>query len=348
LGPAILVAAKLAALYLILEDIWVFFEYGPDASETYFADILGWLGYTDSELRELFQSFKLVKTAVVDFWENIKLAFQNETFRSILKYTLLIVGALILWKVLLVGAIIYGIILLVDNWQWLVQKMKSGWEWLVDFLKKSALVLGKILIMAIFPLSALYFFREEIKNVFQSIGNYISNLPFVQNFINQFMSLKDRISSVFSGMWQSLAATFKSLLPTETINTIIDGMNWISAKLNEFSSGKIAAGLGISPLNLPVIPRIEPRALGGPINAGEPYLVGERGPELVVPRNNGTVIPNDKLQAGSGNSPIIFNATFNISGGNAKEQAVDIWETLKQLAKDNSNEVRVQLGLRPV
>jgi hypothetical protein len=226
--------------------------------------------------------------------------------------------------------------------------MKSGWEWLVDFLKKSALVLGKILIMAIFPLSALYFFREEIKNVFQSIGNYISNLPFVQNFINQFMSLKDRISSVFSGMWQSLAATFKSLLPTETINTIIDGMNWISAKLNEFSSGKIAAGLGISPLNLPVIPRIEPRALGGPINAGEPYLVGERGPELVVPRNNGTVIPNDKLQAGSGNSPIIFNATFNISGGNAKEQAVDIWETLKQLAKDNSNEVRVQLGLRPV
>ena len=37
------------------------------------------------------------------------------------------------------------------------------------------------------------------------------------------------------------------------------------------------------------------RAAGGPVAAGLPYLVGERGPELIVPRLAGTVIPNHAL-----------------------------------------------------
>ena len=36
-------------------------------------------------------------------------------------------------------------------------------------------------------------------------------------------------------------------------------------------------------------------AEGGPIQAGKPYMVGERGPELVIPTQSGTVIPNDQL-----------------------------------------------------
>lgn len=36
------------------------------------------------------------------------------------------------------------------------------------------------------------------------------------------------------------------------------------------------------------------RELGGPTMAGKAYLVGERGPELHVPRTNGTVIPADQ------------------------------------------------------
>ena len=33
------------------------------------------------------------------------------------------------------------------------------------------------------------------------------------------------------------------------------------------------------------------RAMGGPVNAGRPYLVGENGPEIFVPRNSGGIIP---------------------------------------------------------
>ena len=40
---------------------------------------------------------------------------------------------------------------------------------------------------------------------------------------------------------------------------------------------------------------VEPRADGGPVTPGQPYLVGERGPELIVPQQAATVIPNDAL-----------------------------------------------------
>lgn len=42
------------------------------------------------------------------------------------------------------------------------------------------------------------------------------------------------------------------------------------------------------------------RASGGPVSAGKAYLVGERGPEIMLPRGSGTVIPNKALTGGSG------------------------------------------------
>lgn len=45
------------------------------------------------------------------------------------------------------------------------------------------------------------------------------------------------------------------------------------------------------------------RAIGGPVSRGTPYLVGERGPEVIVPRQNGTVNP------GVGGDPVTVNVT---------------------------------------
>jgi hypothetical protein len=41
------------------------------------------------------------------------------------------------------------------------------------------------------------------------------------------------------------------------------------------------------------------RADGGPIQGGKAYMVGERGPEMIVPGGSGTVIPNNRLAGGS-------------------------------------------------
>jgi TP901 family phage tail tape measure protein len=37
------------------------------------------------------------------------------------------------------------------------------------------------------------------------------------------------------------------------------------------------------------------RAMGGPVDAGQPYLVGERGPEAFVPQQSGYVLPNARM-----------------------------------------------------
>ena len=37
---------------------------------------------------------------------------------------------------------------------------------------------------------------------------------------------------------------------------------------------------------------VQPRASGGPVSAGAPYLVGEAGPELFVPSSAGSIVPN--------------------------------------------------------
>ena len=49
------------------------------------------------------------------------------------------------------------------------------------------------------------------------------------------------------------------------------------------------------------------KALGGPVNSREGYLVGEKGPELFQPDSNGTIIPNNKLGAMGSGPTIIVN-----------------------------------------
>jgi len=44
------------------------------------------------------------------------------------------------------------------------------------------------------------------------------------------------------------------------------------------------------------IPTLDNRAEGGPVNAGQPYIVGEKGPEIVIPHSDGNVLSNDDSQ----------------------------------------------------
>ena len=48
------------------------------------------------------------------------------------------------------------------------------------------------------------------------------------------------------------------------------------------------------------------RAEGGPVTSGSMYAVGERGPELFVPSQNGTIIPNNRIGGATYN--IVVNA----------------------------------------
>ena len=66
------------------------------------------------------------------------------------------------------------------------------------------------------------------------------------------------------------------------------------------------------------------KAEGGDVRAGTPYLIGERGPEIMVPRGAGSIIPNHKIALGGGtrnnvthNNVVNVNMTGGNGGGNS-------------------------------
>lgn len=65
--------------------------------------------------------------------------------------------------------------------------------------------------------------------------------------------------------------------------------------------------------NRPVGPA-KPRAAGGPVDADRLYLVGEQGPELIMPRRNGTVVPARQTAAMMGGSGGTSSVTINFTG----------------------------------
>lgn len=62
------------------------------------------------------------------------------------------------------------------------------------------------------------------------------------------------------------------------------------------------------------------RAAGGPVNEGVPYVVGERGPELFVPIQNGTIVPNHMISN---------NFQINLTG--TGQTAQDLTSTVRLL-----------------
>jgi tape measure domain-containing protein len=55
------------------------------------------------------------------------------------------------------------------------------------------------------------------------------------------------------------------------------------------------------------------KANGGPVNAGRPYMVGERGPELFVPGQSGGIMRNEDMRRMMGSSPVGSQPSMNFT-----------------------------------
>ena len=64
------------------------------------------------------------------------------------------------------------------------------------------------------------------------------------------------------------------------------------------------------------------KAEGGPVTAGRPYIVGERGPELMIPNQGGMIVPNDALRPGSGGGgTVVYSPTIDARGASVEAVA---------------------------
>lgn len=79
------------------------------------------------------------------------------------------------------------------------------------------------------------------------------------------------------------------------------------------------------------------RAEGGPVSAGQPYIVGERQPEVFVPRTSGTILPDVGDAVGGGSVSI----TVNMDGIMARSRT-DMRFIAKDLIESINEELRAK------
>jgi hypothetical protein len=107
---------------------------------------------------------------------------------------------------------------------------------------------------------------------------------------------------------------------SKAIQGVVAGINAAIKVVNLLIKGyNIVNNLKPGSKDLQEIPML---ATGGLADANQPYIVGERGPELFVPSGNGRVIPNNKLGGGGGN--IYINVSGAIDQEGTARRIVDV------------------------
>jgi len=82
------------------------------------------------------------------------------------------------------------------------------------------------------------------------------------------------------------------------------------------------------------------KAMGGPVSASTPYIVGERGPELFVPGTSGGIVPNNKLGMGGG---VTVAPVYNID---ARGATSDLQKALPGIMAENNRRIFDELDRR--
>ena len=136
----------------------------------------------------------------------------------------------------------------------------------------------------------LFNISEKMKTNFELVGETIAS------------GVTDNITAAIQGT-KSLGDAAKSILNDLSSTLIKLGVNTMLSKIPGFGN----------------LPKLLPFANGGRPPVGRPSLVGEKGPELFVPKRSGTIIPNDKL-AGGGSTNISVNVDASGSSVQSNEQ----------------------------
>ena len=74
------------------------------------------------------------------------------------------------------------------------------------------------------------------------------------------------------------------------------------------------------------------KANGGPVKAGQPYIVGERQPELFVPRSSGTILPSVPMSGGGDSVTNVITVNVDANSSNVSGNSADANNLGNQIA----------------
>ncbi len=149
-------------------------------------------------------------------------------------------------------------------------------------------------------------------------------------------SATDRMTDSLMGLIDGTKKTKDAF--RDMANSIISDLvrmairKYITDRIFGFATQAISSAFGATPVASGVEGGavVGARAIGGSVQKGRPYMVGERGAELFVPNRNGAIVPNDKLGGGAG---VVVNQTINLSTGVAQTVRTEVLGMLPQIAE---------------
>lgn len=158
---------------------------------------------------------------------------------------------------------------------------------------------------------------------------YLASLP------GQIMALGVDITQFGTQLGMQILEGLKS-----AASAIIDYVKGLASRIGSAISGAVS-GIGsrvrgaVSGDSTPAPAAPEARASGGPVRAGRPYLVGERGPELITPSRSGFVHPNGSFGGAQGGITVspVFNMTFT-----GKTDSEDVVDQIRRVLRDEVRE----------
>lgn len=147
-------------------------------------------------------------------------------------------------------------------------------------------------------------YNDALQLLKGSISDTEAGLAVFQNAIKDIDTAiaQDLTNAIFEGenAVESLKATFKEAIKQMIADTI--RLMVVQAALQA-----VFGFFGYSAVFAPSggISNIEKKAMGGPVMKNKPYIVGEQGPELMVPGSSGSIVPNHAL--GGMNQTVNYN-----------------------------------------
>lgn len=156
--------------------------------------------------------------------------------------------------------------------------------------------------------------KKQLGNIFDELFNKLKTSfdDIFTSVSDIFGSISDYSSQIFSDIGSSLMDILGNLGSSigDIFSSIGGSLGDILGSIgNMFGGGGGGGGFDMGTL-FDIGMMIFGAAEGGALNAGQPYMVGERGRELFIPNQSGTMIPNHDLgTTGSTNINFTINAT---------------------------------------
>lgn len=147
-----------------------------------------------------------------------------------------------------------------------------------------------------------------------------------------FMSMVDGTKSAKDAFKSMAAAIIKELYNVLVVQQLVGSFN-ASTGAGSGIVGAIAGGLaGGFGGGSGYVKSMAGRANGGPISAGVPYMVGERGPEMIIPKSAGTVLTNGQTKAALGGESYVVNNNITVTGSDSAMVRQEIAKMIPQIS----------------